>query len=78
MGTSKEDLQAAVDKLVADVMAQNQAAADKAKADGDVMNALQAQSTAAAAATSAQTLVQADVNVLVDIAAKFSDGDETT
>lgn len=78
MGTTKEDLLGAVDKLIADLAAENAAQEAKQTADASVAGATAIQSEAERALAEAKATVTADLASLKSIADKFADGDETT
>ena len=78
MGTSKDDLMAVVNKVVADVQVQSEANAAKVAADGIVVTALQDQASKAAAHSAATSAVQADLAELQRVAAAFGDEDDDT
>lgn len=78
MGTTKEDLLGAVDKLIADLAAESAAQDAKTTADASVAGATAIQSEAARGLSDAKAAVSADLARLKDIADKFADGDETT
>lgn len=78
MGTTKEDLQAIVSKLEADVDVQAKAIAEKDEADGGVVAALGVQATKTANQQAAAAAVDEDIKKLVEIAKAFSDQDPNT
>lgn len=78
MGTTKEDLLGAVDKLIADLAAASAAQDAKTTADASVAGATAIQSEAARGLAEAKAAVSADLVSLKDIADKFADGDDTT
>lgn len=78
MGTTKEDLIGAVDKLIADLAAESAAQDAKTTADASVAGATAIQSEAARGLSDAKAAVSADLASLKDIADKFADGDDAT
>lgn len=78
MGTTKEDLLGAVDKLIADLAAENAAQEAKNTADASVAGATAIQSEAARGLADAKAAVSADLASLKDIADKLADGDPNT
>ena len=78
MGTSKEDLLGAVDKLIADLAAESAAQEAKNTADASVAGATAIQSEAARGLADAKAAVAADLVSLKDIADKLADGDPNT
>lgn len=78
MGTTKDDLLAVVNKLVADVQTQTEANAAKTAADGAVVSALQEQASKAAAHAAATGAVQNDLAELQKIANAYGDEDDKT
>ena len=78
MATTKEDLLGAVDKLIADLATQGEAAAAANVAASDLRDATDKLALAAKALDAARAVVAADLVSLKDIADKVADEDETT
>lgn len=78
MGTTKEDLLGAVDKLIADLAAENAAIEAKQTADAGVAGAKAIQDEAERVLAGAKAAVASDLVILKDIADKLADGDPNT
>jgi len=78
MGTTKEDLLGAVDKLIADLATQSNALAAKQAADAAVSEAVAGQGAADENVAKATEAVTADLVSLKDIADKLADNDPNT
>ena len=78
MGTTKDDLLGAVDKLIADLAAASAAQDAKTTADASVAGATAIQSEAERVLADAKAAVSVDLVSLKDIADKFADGDDAT
>ena len=78
MGTTKEDLLGAVDKLIADLAAETAAQEAKNTADASVAGATAIQEEAVRVLVAAKATVSSDLESLKSIADKLADGDPTT
>lgn len=78
MGTTEADFKAQVDKLVSDYWACESAATEARNADAAVIDLTIKSQAASDAYHAAREKVQAGLAALQEIAAKFTDGDETT